>query len=124
MSRKFKYDISIVFPLYNESDNILTVFENTRKAMIEFDRTFEIIFVNDGSNDNSLDVLKLIQEKYFFVKVISLYKNQGKANALEAGFKNTSSEIIVSLDMDNQFNSNDIISSINSHFFFFRLVIS
>ena len=113
MSRKFKYDISIIFPLYNEAENILTVFENTRKVMLETDRTFEIIFVNDGSNDNSLDILKVIQENHFFVKIISLYKNQGKSNALEAGFNNTSSEIIVSLDIDNQFNSNDIIKFIH-----------
>ena len=112
MSRKSKYDISIVFPLYNESSNILTVFENTRKVMLEIDRTFEIIFVNDGSNDNSLEILRNIQEKYVFVKVISLYKNNGKANALEVGFNNTSSDIIVSLDIDNQFNSNDIILSL------------
>ena len=111
MSRKFKYVISIVFSLYNESDNILPVFENTRKAMLEIDRTFEIIFVNDGSEDNSLDILTAIQEKYSFVKVISLFRNGGKSNALEAGFKNTSSEITISLDIDNQFNSNDIIIS-------------
>ena len=113
MSRKSKYDISIVFPLYNESSNILTVFENTRKVMLEIDRTFELIFVNDGSNDNSLEILRNIQEKYVFVKVISLYKNNGKANALEVGFNNTSSDIIVSLDIDNQFNSNDIIKFID-----------
>jgi glycosyltransferase involved in cell wall biosynthesis len=76
--------------------------------MLETDRTFEIIFVNDGSEDDSLDILKAIQEKYFFVKVISLFKNQGKSNALEVGFNNTSSEIIISLDIDNQFNSSDI----------------
>ena len=63
MSRKSKYDISIVFPLYNESNNIHTVFENTRKVMLEIDRTFEIIFINDGSEDNSLDILTAIQEK-------------------------------------------------------------
>ncbi len=83
----------------------MNVFSNYR------DR-YELIFVNDGSSDNSLNVLKDIMRNDGHVRVISFDKNYGKTSALDAGFKNAKGEIILTIDCDLQYAPKDLIAII------------
>ncbi len=93
--------ISIVFPIYNEEENILPLLNATLPVLYSITKDFEIIFVDDGSKDKSSEILKqLSKEKY--IKVYTLKKNMGKATALYVGFQKATKDIIVTMDSDLQ----------------------
>ena len=99
--------ISIVVPIYNESENITLLINEIFDVMGKHKLDFELIIVNDGSVDNTINVLETISlEKR--LKVINLRKNYGQTAALAAGFDNSNGEIIVTLDGDLQNDPNDI----------------
>jgi glycosyltransferase involved in cell wall biosynthesis len=95
--------ISFVIPLLNEQDSLRALYEVVRAAMVPLPFAYEIIFVDDGSTDGSLAVLKELysadQER---VRVIQFRRNFGKTAALTAGFAQAQGEIIVTLDADLQ----------------------
>lgn len=93
--------LSIVFPIYNEEENILPLLNATLPVVSSLTKDFEIIFVDDGSKDTSPQILKqLSKEKY--IKVYTLKKNMGKATALYVGFQKATKDIIVTMDSDLQ----------------------
>ena len=99
--------ISIVVPIYNESENITLLINEIFDVMGKHKLDFELIIVNDGSVDNTINVLETISlEKQLIV--INLRKNYGQTAALAAGFDNSNGEIIVTLDGDLQNDPNDI----------------
>ena len=99
--------ISIVFPIYNEEENILPLLNATLPVISSLTKDFEIIFVDDGSKDKSSQILKQLQkEKY--IKVYTLKKNMGKATALYVGFQKATKEIIVTMDSDLQDDPRDM----------------
>ena len=99
--------ISIVVPIYNESENITLLINEIFDVMRKHKLDFELIIVNDGSVDNTINVLETISlEKQLIV--INLRKNYGQTAALAAGFDNSNGEIIVTLDGDLQNDPNDI----------------
>ena len=108
ISVKTKIEISIVVPLFNEEQNLSAFLEELNAAMISFGRNFEIIFVNDGSTDNSEEVLLGLIKENSHVKVISLRKNTGKAIALEHGFKLVNGNKTLIIDCDLQYDPKDI----------------
>ncbi|HRY31075.1 MAG TPA: glycosyltransferase family 2 protein [Candidatus Paceibacterota bacterium] len=91
-------DYSIVVPVYNEKGNITKLDQEIRAAMSAISDSFEIIYINDGSNDGSLEELKTLTN----VKIIDLNRNYGQATALDAGFKMATGEIVISIDGDGQ----------------------
>ncbi len=93
---------SVVVPLYNEEESLEELHRRLTLVMQPLSENFEIIFVDDGSTDNSFAVLKTLHEKDSRVKVIQFRKNFGKASALSAGFKKAQGEIIITLDADLQ----------------------
>ena len=96
-------DISIVIPRYNEEKNIILLAEEIKKELSTTTYSFEIIFVNDGSNDQSLEILrKLILDEHNFIKCISLSRNFGHQVALSAGIKIAKGEIVITMDGDLQ----------------------
>ena len=97
-------EISVVIPVYNEEGNIKKLYDEIKKVISTISKDYEIIFVNDGSTDNSLIELKKLRN----VKIIDLNRNYGQSTALDAGFKESKGEIIVSLDGDGQNDPNDI----------------
>ncbi|MCS5622997.1 MAG: glycosyltransferase, partial [Candidatus Marinimicrobia bacterium] len=103
-----KTEISVVVPLYNEGPNLLTFFEELDGAMTTFGKSYEIIFVNDGSTDNSEKVLTDIAKQNKHTQVINLRKNAGKPGALEQGFELASGNKIVIMDSDLQYDPKDI----------------
>ena len=95
--------ISIVVPCYNEEKAIPLFYEETEKTLKEFNDTeFEYIFVDDGSNDKTMEVLKNLKEKDNKVKYISFSRNFGKEAAIYAGLEHTSGNIVTLMDADLQ----------------------
>lgn len=94
--------LSIVIPVYNEKENIKDLYNEISSTLSDMNIKNEIIFVDDGSNDGSLELLTNLFEKHKNVKLISFRKNFGKASALMAGFKETSGDIIITMDGDLQ----------------------
>lgn len=93
--------ISLVLPIHNEEGNILELYDRSKKVLSDLGR-YEIIFVNDGSWDGSLEILANICEKDKSVKVIDFSRNFGHQMAITAGIKNTSGQSVVVMDSDLQ----------------------
>lgn len=95
--------ISIVIPSYNESKNIEEVHKRTTEVIKKMDiKKYEIIFVENGSKDNSLDILKKINTVDKSVKIISLSRNFGYQSAIAAGLKHSENDYICVMDGDLQ----------------------
>lgn len=99
-----KNKISIVSPLFNEEENILMHYEELTSIASNFKyfSDYELIFVNDGSKDNSLKILKEIASKDDKVKIISFTRNFGHEAATTAGINSAQGEAIVLIDADRQ----------------------
>ena len=102
-------NLSLVTPVYNEQDNLPLLFEAINKVMPTMNRTWEVILVDDGSQDNSLAVLNEYAKKDpAHVRVISFRRNFGQTAAIAAGLDYAQGEIIVLLDADMQNDPADI----------------
>lgn len=95
-------ELSVVIPLYNEAESLIELHAALVAALLPFADRCEMIFVDDGSTDGSLEVLKGLREGDKRVKAVRLRSNQGKAAALASGFLQAQGEIIVTLDADLQ----------------------
>jgi len=93
-------DLSIVIPMFNEAENAESTLNRVEEALASFSGAYEIIAVNDGSLDNTLDLLNRLAEQDRKLKVVSYSRNVGRGMALKKGFKESSGEIIVSIDAD------------------------
>ncbi|HCR72264.1 MAG TPA: glycosyltransferase [Anaerolineae bacterium] len=102
-------NLSLIVPVYNEQDNLPLLFEAIYKVMNPLGKTWEIILVDDGSQDNSLNILKEYAEKdKEHVKVVSFRRNFGQTPAIAAGIDYSQGDIIVLLDADLQNDPADI----------------
>lgn len=97
-----KVDISVVVPLFNEEENIPELYKRLTDVLKGLGRKYEIIFVNDGSTDNTQQVLEGVFRGDNRVRVIELRTNFGKAPALSAGFSNVRGDIVLTIDGDLQ----------------------
>lgn len=96
-------DISIVVPVMNEEQNVRLLYEKLVAQLLEIGKTFEVIFVDDGSTDNTFEVLKQLYEEHKdLVRVIRFRRNFSKTPALVAGFSRCRGEIIFTMDGDLQ----------------------
>lgn len=101
-------EVSIVIPLFNEADNILPLYHALKLSMDKSGRTWEVIFIDDGSTDATYRILKDIHEQYAGVCIIRLRRNFGQTAAMAAGFDRARGELIVSMDGDFQNDPQDI----------------
>ncbi len=92
--------ISIVIPVYNEEQGIERLFERLIPVMDSLKRDYEVVLVDDGSTDRSLDILRAHAGET--IKIVELTRNYGQHTAVFAGFENSSGEIVVTLDADLQ----------------------
>jgi len=99
--------ISVIIPAYNEEDNILELNKNITNTLKELD--YELIYIDDGSTDKTLDKIKDISNKEN-IKYIAFSKNFGKDAAIYAGLKNSTGDYICIIDADLQQNPKYIIS--------------
>jgi glycosyltransferase involved in cell wall biosynthesis len=103
-------NLSLVIPVYNEEQNLVLLFEAICRAMAPVRKTWEVIFVDDGSTDQSLAILRrLAQEDQEHVRVIVFRRNFGQTAAITAGIDHSRGEIIVLLDADLQNDPDDIL---------------
>lgn len=102
-------NLSLVIPVYNEQDNVPILYDAIGKAMNPVEKSWEVIFVNDGSSDASLDVLMTLAKKDpEYVRVVDFRRNFGQTAAISAGIDHAQGEIIVLLDADLQNDPADI----------------
>ncbi len=102
-------NLSLIIPVYNEEENLPLLFDAIQQALKPIKRSWEVIFVDDGSQDKSWDVLKSIQEKHSkHVQVVVFRRNFGQTAAITAGIDHSQGEIIVLLDADMQNDPADI----------------
>ena len=101
MHKKVK-TISFILPCLNEEGNIEIVYEKIMGIMKELNFHYECIFINDGSVDQTLKIIKELSKTHSEIKYISFTRNFGQQNALAAGLKMASGDAVISLDCDMQ----------------------
>ena len=95
--------ISVIVPCYNEEESLPFFIKEMEKVMDELKKVkFELIFINDGSKDRTLDILKSLSKKDKKIKYISFSRNFGKEGAMLAGLENASGDYIAIMDADLQ----------------------
>ena len=94
--------ISIVVPCYNESEAIPYFYEEIQKVFPQMDATYELVFVDDGSKDSSLEVMKSLAKKDERVIYLSFSRNFGKEAAIYAGLQHSTGDLVVIMDADLQ----------------------
>jgi undecaprenyl-phosphate 4-deoxy-4-formamido-L-arabinose transferase len=95
-------DLSVVIPVFNEEENLPELVSRLKDALVALDRTYEVIFVNDGSRDKSFSILKESAEADDRLVVIDFNRNYGQHAAVFAGFEASRGDIVVTLDADLQ----------------------
>lgn len=101
-------DLSVVFPVYNEEENLPILLRQIAEAVEGNGWTYEVVAVDDGSKDRSLSVLKDLRSTYPTLRVLALEKNSGQTAALDAGWRAAQGRFVVSLDADLQNDPADI----------------
>jgi glycosyltransferase involved in cell wall biosynthesis len=102
-------NLSLVVPVFNEEDNLHLLFDSIKAVLEPLPRSWEVVFVDDGSYDNSLNVLhELAEQDAGHVRVVSFRRNFGQTAAIVAGLDYAQGEIIVLLDADMQNDPADI----------------
>jgi len=110
-------NVSIVIPLFNEEESLNELYDEVVTVLKNENLSYEILFIDDGSKDNSLKVLKDLHSKDKNIKIYSFQKNCGKSAALSQGFKIANGDIVITMDADLQDDPNEIpklIDMINS----------
>lgn len=101
-------DISVVLPVYNEVENLEPLHGELTAALAAFGRSYEIVYVDDGSRDGSFDVLRRLRDADRHVRIVRFRRNFGQTAALAAGLERTRGDIVVTLDSDRQNDPRDI----------------
>lgn len=101
-------DVSIVIPSFNEEDNVVILYNKISSVMKRIGKSYEIIFVDDGSADQTYNRLAEIHAKDKRLKIIKFRRNFGQTAAMDAGFKHGAGKIIIAMDADLQNDPEDI----------------
>src|SRR5215210_4944559 len=101
-------DLSVVFPVYNEEENVPILLREIAAAIDGKGWTYEIVAVDDGSTDRSLEVLRASRAAYPTLRVLAFEKNSGQTAALDAAWRSARGRMVVSLDADLQNDPADI----------------
>ncbi|MBU3821726.1 glycosyltransferase family 2 protein [Flavobacteriaceae bacterium XHP0103] len=101
-------DISVVIPLLNEQESLTELHDWIAKVMQSNHFSYEIIFIDDGSTDDSWQIISKLSSENKHVKGIRFFKNFGKSQALHAGFEKAEGQVIITMDADLQDNPDEI----------------
>jgi dolichol-phosphate mannosyltransferase len=110
-------DLSIIIPMFNEAENVEATISRVKEALASFNGTYEIVAVNDGSTDNTFEILNRLAEQDKKLKIVSYAKNFGRGMALRKGFQESKGEIVVSIDADLSYDPhyiNDLLETLRS----------
>ena len=100
--------ISVIIPLLNEEESLPELTAWIERIMQEFNYSYEVIFIDDGSRDNSWNVITLLQEKNSNIKGIKFRRNYGKSAALNEGFALAEGDVVITMDADMQDSPDEI----------------
>lgn len=101
-------DITVIVPFYNEEESLLELYTWIRRVMEANHYSYEIIFVNDGSTDNSWKIVERLRGKDPQVKGIKFRRNYGKSPALHCGFQKSQGKVVITMDADLQDSPDEI----------------
>lgn len=101
-------DISVVVPLYNEAESLPELAAWIERVMTDHDFSYEVIFVDDGSTDDSWKVINKLSSKNPAIHGISFRRNYGKSPALNTGFKAAQGDVVITMDADLQDSPDEI----------------
>ena len=101
-------DISVVVPLFNEAESLPELAQWIERVMDENNFTYEVLFINDGSTDDSWDVIKALHDKNPRMKGIAFRHNYGKSPALNTGFDRAQGNVVITMDADLQDSPDEI----------------
>ncbi len=102
-------EISVIIPLLNEEENLAVLHERLTAVLIPLDPSYEIVYIDDGSTDNSLALLeKLYEQDKTHVRIIEFRRNFGKTSGLVAGFEQAEGDILITMDADLQDDPDEI----------------
>jgi len=101
-------DISIIIPAFNEKENLQPLTREINAVIQKEKRNYEVIIVDDGSNDGTFEEAERLKHEYSYLKVYSHRANLGKTEAILTGFRHSSAQILVIMDADLQFDAEDI----------------
>ena len=101
-------DISVVVPLYNEAESLPELTEWIERVMLKNNFSYEILYINDGSTDESWEVIKELQQKNPCVKGVCFRRNYGKSPALNTGFQRVQGDVVITMDADLQDSPDEI----------------
>lgn len=105
--------LSVIIPAYNEEENVKTIYLQLIKVLNKLKYIYEIIFIDDGSKDRTLQILKQLAKNDKKLKIISFNRNFGQSAAISAGFQCAKGNIIVTMDADLQNDPADIPKLLN-----------
>lgn len=94
--------VSLVIPVFNEEPNLEPLYERLEPVLEKLGQPYEVIFVDDGSRDRSIEVMRGLQAKHDAVRLIQLNRNYGQHAAVSAGLNHARGDVIVTLDADLQ----------------------
>jgi len=100
--------VSVILPVFNEVDNLEPLTRDILAALEDTGRSYEIIFIDDGSTDRSLEVLTALQGTHASIVVIEFRRNFGQTAALAAGLRAAEGQVVVTMDADRQNDPQDI----------------
>lgn len=101
-------DISVIVPLYNEADSLKKLFEWIEQVMKTNEFSYEVIFINDGSTDDSWKIIEQLKKEHTEVKGIKFRNNYGKSPALYCGFQAAIGDVVITMDADLQDSPDEI----------------
>lgn len=101
-------DVSVVIPFLNESPNLIPLCEELKTSLDGMNKSYEVLFIDDGSTDDGVDILESYRSKMPQLKVISFRRNFGQTAAMVAGLDYAEGETVVTLDADRQNDPADI----------------
>lgn len=100
--------ISVFFPCFNDSGTIAELVENANHVLEKISNNYEIIVIDDGSTDNSREILKDLSVKYKNLKLVYHHKNKGYGGALRSGFEKSSKNLVFYTDGDGQYDVKEL----------------
>lgn len=109
MNGRLNETLSILIPVYNEEGNLSLLYEKLMTALKKAGRPYEVIFVDDGSSDGTMEILLDLREKNPNVKIVSFSRNFGQTAALSAGIDVSKGDILIPMDGDLQTDPEDIL---------------
>ena len=105
--------LSVIVPAFNEEESILHFYEELKKFLPKFAKEYEILFIDDGSFDNTLKLIQDLAKKDPNIRIFSFRRNHGKAEVLTFGFQKAKGDLILTMDADLQDKPSEISKLIN-----------